>query len=162
MLTSVEMGRILKLRRAHILIGFWQGDRKMPTFGIFERRGLVSRSWLVCLALSGVLVLAVVCADADGPPAGMSSEAWAGIQEQLEVERHQVSESNRPGRLWRARQNLPRRQPHTAIHRALRFRGRCSCPSRRGRTGLGTRSAAHILGRGARFAAGELRDRHSL
>ena len=84
----------------------------MPTFGIYERRGLVSRSWLVCLALSGVLVLAVVCADADGPPAGMSSEAWAGIQEQLEVERHQVSESNRPGRLWRADNPVQRFTAH--------------------------------------------------
>ena len=74
----------------------------MPTFGIYARRGPVSRQLLSCLALSSVLVLAVVCADADGPPAGLSSEAWISIQEQLEVERHRVVESDRPGRLWRA------------------------------------------------------------
>ncbi len=74
----------------------------MPTFGIHARRGLVSRPLLSCLALSSVLVLAVVSTDADGPPAGLSSEAWAGIQQQLELEGHQVAESDRPGRLWRA------------------------------------------------------------
>jgi len=71
-------------------------------FGIHARQGLVSRSRLLCLALSSVLVLAVVGADADGPPVAVNGEAWASIQEQFEVEHHRVVESDRPGRLWRA------------------------------------------------------------
>ena len=74
----------------------------MPTFGFHARQGLVSRSRLLCLALSSVFVLAVVGANADGPPVGESSEAWAGIQAQIEAERHTITESERPGRIYRA------------------------------------------------------------
>ena len=100
MLISVETGWTLKLRRALTIAESLQKDQKIPMFGIHARQGLVSRSRLLCLALSSVLVLAVVGADADGPPVAVNGEAWASIQEQFEVEHHRVVESDRPGRLW--------------------------------------------------------------
>jgi hypothetical protein len=62
-------------------------------------------SWFARLVVIGVLVwapFAAVGAGADGPPAGVSGEAWTNIQKQIEAERHRVVESDRPGRLWLA------------------------------------------------------------
>ncbi|MEX1310625.1 MAG: hypothetical protein AB1Z65_09425, partial [Candidatus Sulfomarinibacteraceae bacterium] len=50
---------------------------------------------LVSLALTSPVFAA-------GPPAGVGPDEWAGIQTQIEAERHKVVESDRPGRLYRA------------------------------------------------------------
>ena len=77
-----------------------------------RNRGLGERSWPAHLALVCALMLAVVGADADGPPAGVNGEAWASIQEQIEVERHRVVESDSPGRLYRADNDAQRFTAH--------------------------------------------------
>jgi len=51
-------------------------------------------------------------ATAQQPPTGVSGEEWGGIQEQIEVERHKVSESDRPGRLYRADNPVQRFTAH--------------------------------------------------
>ena len=50
--------------------------------------------------------------DRQHPPAGVSGEAWAGIQEQIEAERHRITESDRPGRLYRADNPVQRFTAH--------------------------------------------------
>ena len=50
----------------------------------------------------GLLTLTAVWVGADGPPAGVSATEWTGIQEQIEAELHAITESDRPGRLYRA------------------------------------------------------------
>ncbi len=65
-------------------------------------RGLSARWWLARSAVIGALLFAPLASGADGPPAGVSNDEWAGIQSQIEVERHKITESDRPGRLYRA------------------------------------------------------------
>ena len=66
-------------------------------------RGGHTRAGLLpaCLLIVGAVLFAATVS-ADGPPAGVDPEAWAGIQNQIEVERHKIVESDRPGRLYRA------------------------------------------------------------
>ncbi len=52
-------------------------------------------------ALAALVALPLAVA-AEGPPAGVSPEEWTGIEQQIDAERHEVTESDRPGRLWRA------------------------------------------------------------
>ena len=81
--------------------------------GSHGNRGLRARPWFARLAVIGVLVWAPLAAvGADGPPAGVSGEEWANIQKQLEVERHRIVESDRPGRLWRADNTAQRFTAH--------------------------------------------------
>ena len=74
----------------------------MPTSPSIARHGLRARSWSARLACTAAILLTSLGASADGPPAGVEPEAWAGIQEQIEAERHKITESDRPGRLYRA------------------------------------------------------------
>jgi len=67
-------------------------------------------SWR-CLAAIGVLVFAATAA-AQQPPAGVNGEEWARIQEQIEVERHTITESDRPGMLYRADNSTQRFSAH--------------------------------------------------
>ncbi|MCU0304656.1 MAG: FG-GAP repeat protein [Thermoanaerobaculales bacterium] len=52
-------------------------------------------------AIAVLLALPLAVAAA-GPPAGVSPDEWAGIEQQIEAERHRIAESDRPDRLWRA------------------------------------------------------------
>jgi len=73
----------------------------MPTSGSHVHLGLSARSWSARLAV----IVALGCsplAAMEAPPDGVSGEAWTSIQEQIEAERHRVTESDRPGRLYRA------------------------------------------------------------
>lgn len=51
-------------------------------------------------------------AAADAPPAGVSGEEWASIQEQIEAEQLKVTESDRPGSLSRADSSSQRLTAH--------------------------------------------------
>jgi len=74
----------------------------MPTPETLGNLGLRAPWWIACLVVIGALVWAPPAAVADGPPAGVSNQEWAGIQQQIEAERHKVTESDRPGKLYRA------------------------------------------------------------
>ncbi|HSN53549.1 MAG TPA: hypothetical protein VLT32_02710 [Candidatus Sulfomarinibacteraceae bacterium] len=75
---------------------------------------------------------------AAGPPAGVSPDEWAGIEQQIEAERHKVAESDRPGRLWRAANPTQRFTAHFGAEDVLLL------PAGRGEPGwqLGLRLAA--------------------
>jgi len=72
---------------------------------------------------SGIILVAAITlaspALADGPPAGVSATEWAGIQSQIEVERHTITESDRPGRLYRADNPAQRFAAHFGAENVL-------------------------------------------
>jgi len=74
----------------------------MPMSESHQGRDLSARWWLASLAVIGALLLAPLTTAAGGPPSGVSNDEWAGIQTQIEVERHAITDSDRPGRLYRA------------------------------------------------------------
>jgi hypothetical protein len=55
---------------------------------------------------AAIVVIAVMTAAgsalAAGPPAGVSTQEWATIQARIEAEHHKITESDRPGKLYRA------------------------------------------------------------
>ena len=80
-------------------------------FGNRNNRAMTTRLSCLCLAAIGALMFAAP-ATAQQPPVGVGGEAWAGIQEQIEAERHKITESDRPGRLYRADNPVQRFTAH--------------------------------------------------
>ncbi|MCP4896939.1 MAG: hypothetical protein GY906_08180 [bacterium] len=63
--------------------------------------GLSRRSKSTLVSAVGIVFVSFFAA-ADPPSTGVGSEEWAGIQQRIEAERHSITNSDRPGRLWQA------------------------------------------------------------
>ncbi len=73
----------------------------MATLGSREGHPLCAGSLPAAIVVIAVLT-AAGSALAAGPPAGVSTQEWPTIQAQIEAEHHKITESDRPGRLYRA------------------------------------------------------------
>jgi hypothetical protein len=58
--------------------------------------------WFALLLTPTIILAATSPADATELPAGVSGEEWSSIQQQIEAERYRITESDRPGTLFRA------------------------------------------------------------